>query len=55
MVKTKVGGIDYRLEVNGKDKTFHANLLKRYVDRLESAKCRKSEDKNDKGNTGVEV
>lgn len=39
VVKSKVGENDYRLEVNGEDKTFHANLLKRLVDRLESAGC----------------
>lgn len=39
MVKSKVGRNDYRLEVKGKDKTFHANLLKRYVDRREIDDC----------------
>ncbi|XP_061176104.1 uncharacterized protein LOC133185059 [Saccostrea echinata] len=39
----KVGKIDYRINVNGKIKTFHANMLKLYIDR--------ESDKNDE--TGV--
>jgi len=31
----KLGKVDYRIDMNGKIKTFHANLLKRYVDRSE--------------------
>ena len=29
----KVGQVDYKVSVNGKIKTFHANLLKKYLDR----------------------
>ncbi|XP_055997762.1 uncharacterized protein LOC125654613 [Ostrea edulis] len=31
----KVGNVDYMLDVNGTVKTYHANLLKKYVDRVE--------------------
>ena len=33
----KFGKVDYRIDVNGKIKTFHANLLKRYVDRSDDS------------------
>jgi hypothetical protein len=29
----KVGNADYRIDMNGKIKTFHANMLKLYIDR----------------------
>ena len=29
----KVGSLDYRIEINGKRKTYHVNLLKKYVER----------------------
>ena len=32
-VKEKLGRCDYRLDVDGKIKPFHANLLKKYVSR----------------------
>ncbi|XP_041356959.1 uncharacterized protein LOC121374100 [Gigantopelta aegis] len=32
-IKEKLGNVDYRLEVNRKIKTFHANMLKHYVQR----------------------
>lgn len=31
----KLGKVNYRIDMNGKIKTFHANLLKRYIDRSE--------------------
>lgn len=31
----KVGSVDYKIDVDGKLKTFHANMLKRYVDRYD--------------------
>lgn len=31
----KLGKVDYMIDMNGKIKTFHANLLKRYIDRSE--------------------
>ena len=34
----KLGDNDYCLDVNGKLKTFHANLLKRYIDRVDMSK-----------------
>ena len=34
----KLGDNDYRLDVGGKHKTFHANLLKRYIDRVNKSK-----------------
>lgn len=37
-VISKVGTSDYRLDVNGKVRTYHANLLKRYVVRNEASK-----------------
>lgn len=30
----KIGNADYRVDMNGKIKTYHANLLKRYMDRI---------------------
>lgn len=30
----KLGNVDYKIELKGKVKTFHANLLKKYVDRI---------------------
>ena len=33
MIKEKVGSLDYRIEINGKRKTYHVNLLKKYVER----------------------
>lgn len=35
-VVEKIGEADYRLDMNGKVKPYHANLLKRYVDRSRS-------------------
>ena len=32
-IKEKVGSLDYRIELNGKRKTYHANILKKYVER----------------------
>ena len=36
VVTSKVGDVDYRIQINGKIKTFHANLLKKYFERCES-------------------
>lgn len=33
IIVQKVGSVDYKIDVDGKLKTFHANMLKRYVDR----------------------
>lgn len=33
IVKAKLNRFDYRVEVNGREKIYHANLLKRYIDR----------------------
>ena len=33
VIKEKVGSLDYRIEINGKRKTYHVNLLKKYVER----------------------
>nr|XP_034327265.1 uncharacterized protein LOC117689714 [Crassostrea gigas]XP_034327266.1 uncharacterized protein LOC117689714 [Crassostrea gigas] len=33
IIVKKVGSVDYKIDVDGKLKTFHANMLKRYVDR----------------------
>ena len=35
-VLEKVGNLDYKIDINGKSKTFHANLLKRYIARIEN-------------------
>ncbi|XP_063959750.1 uncharacterized protein LOC135155081 [Lytechinus pictus] len=35
----KLGDNDYRLDVNGNHKTFHANLLRRYIDRFDKTKA----------------
>ena len=32
----KVGSVDYKIDMEGKIKIFHANMLKRYVDRSDS-------------------
>ena len=32
-VKARVGVCDYRIDMDGREKTFHANLLKEYVSR----------------------
>ena len=34
-ITEKFGKVDYRIQMNGKIKTFHANLLKRYVERYD--------------------
>ncbi|CAG2250028.1 unnamed protein product [Mytilus edulis] len=34
-ITEKFGKVDYRIQMNGKIKTFHANLLKRYVERCD--------------------
>ena len=33
VIKEKLGRVDYRIEMDGKLKTFHANMLKKYLDR----------------------
>lgn len=33
IIVQKVGSVDYKIDIDGKFKTFHANILKRYVDR----------------------
>ena len=35
-VLEKIGSVDYRIDLNGKSKTFHANLLKKYLTRSET-------------------
>ena len=35
-IRELVGTDDYRIEIGGKMKTYHANLLKKYIDRKES-------------------
>ena len=37
LVQTRVGEADYQIMVKGKKKLFHANLLKKYVERIPSA------------------
>lgn len=34
IIVQKVGSVDYKIDVDGKLKTFHANMLKRYVDMM---------------------
>lgn len=33
VVRNKLNRVDYEIDVNGKSKTFHINLLKQYVER----------------------
>lgn len=33
VITEKVGSVDYRIDMNGKIKTFHANMLKPYIER----------------------
>lgn len=33
IIVQKVGSVDYKIDIDGKLKMFHANMLKRYVDR----------------------
>ena len=52
-VKEKLGQNDYRIEVQGKTKTYHINLLKQYMERDEKTAVgvisnREEEDKEDK-------
>ena len=35
-IEQKVGSVDYKIDTERKIKTFHANMLKRYVDRNDS-------------------
>ena len=39
-ILSKRSPVDYLIDMNSKQKTFHANLLKQYVDREESKVCR---------------
>ena len=34
-IVAKLGKVDYKIDMQGKVKTFHANMLKRYIDRAE--------------------
>jgi hypothetical protein len=39
-VDKKMGNVDYRIDMNGKINTFHANMLKLYIDRAnEDVRC----------------
>ena len=38
IVKERFGGCDYRILVGNKVKTFHANLLKQYIERKEDSR-----------------
>ena len=43
VIKEKISKFDYRIHVNGKERVFHANLIRRYIERgMES--CDNSED-----------
>nr|XP_054770320.1 uncharacterized protein LOC129278127 [Lytechinus pictus] len=49
----KLSDLDYRLDMNGKVKTFHANLLKRYIDRAEKPDVPSSVDKSEEDTTSA--
>ena len=33
VIKEKINKFDYRIDVNGKERVYHANLLRRYIER----------------------
>lgn len=37
VIKEKINKYDYRIDVNGKEKIYHANLLRRYLERGRAA------------------
>ncbi|XP_033756184.1 uncharacterized protein LOC117338928 [Pecten maximus] len=41
-ITEKMGSMDYKVDIDGKVKTVHANLLRRYVERGENSACQQS-------------